>query len=576
MKHIGGICVNESLREFDFGANDIGIFLMESITTGLYRNPMNVLREYISNEMDNSPPPTEIQVKVETERLVISGNGPGMDYGGIRDAVKVGFSPKNLTESIGFRGIGIYSGVSICNKIAVTTKRRENPNYYQIIINCEGLRQDIKERSSISLIDSLKGNVKWTEMTAPEGQAKFHGTAVEFVDILEDFNEILDEDQVAKYLEMTAPVEFDPNFPYREEVYNYLKDKLGTDFKATRIRVNNMVINRVPKYASLDRPVFGKIQKGRDILGFYWVCENSRTEKIDDQSSRGLVYREKGFTIGDRTTITKLFLNERNKHLIDHITGEVHIVSDKLIPNTERVEFEASPERDTLESLLVKDILRDISTMRRKKSAIKMAEERILKAKDLSNNPKFENYDMWLDEMTEAKKLSAHLSNDMRNKYITGGMKKKVERAHKRVESWIKKNQTPPRIDTVAEETEGEFYEGKEIAKEIEAEREEISEEKSVVEEKEQAISRPEQVLEAARERIFEAKPGVEEKVQVISPLEWLPSEVKEMCYRIGHSDWNDVIIGILEVLADDAMLRTNDEFRGFLQKLELKLALLE
>ncbi|MEW5816950.1 MAG: ATP-binding protein [Spirochaetota bacterium] len=534
-----------NLKEFDFGVNDIGIFLMESITTGLYKNPMNVLREYISNEIDNVPSPTLIDVKVEMRKVIISGNGPGMDYDGIRDAVKVGFSPKDLKKNIGFRGIGIYSGVAICNKIVLTTKRRENPKYYQIVINCKGLRDDIKKGSSISLIDSLKSNIKWSEITAPKEQAKYYGTAVELIDILEDFKEILDEEKVKKYLEMTIPINFERDFPFRKDIETYLKTHLGNDFKMVELRINNVPVYRAPKYVSLERPIFGKISVKKKLLGIYWICQNARTGKIDDEYSRGLVYRKKGFTVGDRTTITTLFMGEKDKHLIDYITGEVHITTDELLPNTERVEFEASPARDILEQALVQDIRKEISQMTRKKSAISRAEMRIIKAEDLPNKPEFESEEIWLNEITDAKKLLDGLKADLKNKHIPPTMKKKIERAHKRVDSWIKKNSKPPKQEIIEEETE--IHE------------EEIGEEAE--EKKEPEIERIEELGEALEN---------EEKL----PSEWFPIAVEEMCYRIGHSEWKDVIMKTIDVLKNEAFLKSDEEVRAFLQKLELRLAI--
>lgn len=532
---------------------------MESITSGLYKNPMNVLREYISNEIDNNPPPSEINVKVETKRLLISGNGPGMDYNGIRDAVKVGFSPKDPEKNIGFRGIGIYSGVAICNNIVITTKKKENPNYYKILIDCNGLREDIKKRPSVSLIESLKKNIKWYEFTAPKEQAELYGTAVELIDVLDDFKMVLNEELVRKYLEMTIPLEFESDFPFRKEIYGYLKQHLGKNFRVVKLKVNNIPIYRAPKYISLEPPIFGEISEKKKVLGIYWICQNSRTGKIDDEDSRGLVYRKRGFTVGDRTTITSLFLGEKNQHLIDYITGEVFITTDELIPNTERVEFEASPTLDLLEQVLIKDIRKEISEMARRKSAISKAEERIEKAQSLPNKPTFETYKIWLDAITKTNKLLTDLKNDLKNKYTPEGTKKKTERAIKRVENWIQKHSTPPKEEISDREIEKEISEEETTAKEIETKV--PREDKIIVEGKDVAKESMETIPEKS----------IEEEKEV---PEWIPSVVEDMCHRIGHNEWIDVTVKFVEVLKEEAILRNNDEIKNFLQKLELRLAI--
>lgn len=519
---------------------------------------MNVLREYVSNEIDNNPPPTVIDVKVEKRNLLISGDGPGMDYGGIRDAVKVGFSPKDMTKNIGFRGIGIYSGVAICNKIIITTKKRDNPSYYQVVIDCNGLREDIKNKPPISLIDSLNKNIKWGELPAPKEKIGKYGTAVQLIDILDDFREVLDEEGVRKYLEMTIPLEFESDFPYRKEIYDYLKKQLGTDFRIVKLKVNNKPIYRAPKYISLESPIFGKISAKKKVLGVYWICQNSRTGKIDDEDSRGLVYRKKGFTIGDRATITNLFFGEPNKHLIDYITGEIHITTDELLPNTERVEFEASPARDLLEQALIKDIRKEISEMAREKSAISKAEQRIVKAQSLSNKPIFDDKNDWLNEITKQNKLLNELKNDHKNKYIPPGTKKKTERALKRVEGWIKKHSNPPK----EEFSETEIEKG--ISKEEISVREteiEITTEEKIVEEVDVVDVGPDKMPEESVDEVKE------------SP-ELIRSAIEDMCYRIGHNDWVDVTIKVVEVLRSEDILKNNDEIKNFLHRLELKLAI--
>jgi len=96
---------------------DIGIGLLESITTGLYENPFYVLREYAQNSIDAEP--TEIKITVgatavgfglPSNLLVIHDNGIGMNEEEIKKARRVGVSEKS-PDKAGFRGIGIWSGL---------------------------------------------------------------------------------------------------------------------------------------------------------------------------------------------------------------------------------------------------------------------------------------------------------------------------------------------------------------------------------------------------------------------------------------------------------------------------------
>ena len=521
----------DSAKEFDFGEKDIGVFLMESITTGLYKNSMNVLREYVSNEVDNDPAPSEIELKISGNSIVIRGDGPGMDYPGIRDAVKVGFSPKDLGKNIGFRGIGIYSGVAVCDKIRVTTKKKGNPDYYLILIDCKGLRDNIKNAKSLSLIESLKQNVKWDTRPAPPDKLKYHGTAVELIEILDDFQELLQEKEVRRFCEMVVPVEFDSAFPYGKAIGDHLAAVIGKDYRIVRLTLEGSQVYRAPKYVTLDKPIFGKIADKKRTLAVYWICQNSRPGQIDDESSRGLVYRKKGFTVGDRTTIPRLFLAEKNRHLIDYITGEIHIVAEDLLPNTERVEFEASPTRDIIEREIIDTIGKEISKISRGKSALLRAEKRIENAQSLENKPKFEDHDDWLSQIAEVKTLQQGLKKDSRNKYVPPAIKTKTERAKKRVEAWIKTYGEPPK-----------FKPGKTPQEEPEEEKaEEEKDEKNIAGEQ--------------------------------GPTnEWVAEVVDNMCERTSSKNSSGIITKIVLLMIDQKWLQTRDQVKDFLERLEMRM----
>src|SRR2546428_14111599 len=92
-----------------FTTDDIGIMLLESNTRGLYHDPLNSVREYVQNEFDAGA--KTIKVTVVGDRLTITGDGSGMSHEDLISAKRVGFSDKNPRYQVGFRGIGIWSGV---------------------------------------------------------------------------------------------------------------------------------------------------------------------------------------------------------------------------------------------------------------------------------------------------------------------------------------------------------------------------------------------------------------------------------------------------------------------------------
>jgi molecular chaperone HtpG len=245
--------VPTALENIPFDADDIGVFLMESITKGLYKDPMNVLREYISNEIDNDPPPTRIRIQVGANRVEISGDGPGMDRAAARIAVRVGYSPKDRMKNIGFRGIGIYSGVAICKKIILSTKKKGAKTTLVVVIDAAGLRDDFENRSKISLVQSLKNNVRWRDVPAPPGTESTQGTAVSLIGLDPSASDLSDEDKLRPYLQNALPVKLDPKFPGGAEIDKFLGKQLGGEYNPVSLVLGTTEIYRSPNIGQLNR-----------------------------------------------------------------------------------------------------------------------------------------------------------------------------------------------------------------------------------------------------------------------------------------------------------------------------------
>ena len=532
------------MEDFDFGIDDIGVFLMESVTKGLYRDPKNVLREYISNELDNTPKPTEINVRIEGNKIDIVGDGPGMDRAGIRTAVKVGFSPKDPQNNIGFRGIGIYSGVSICDRIAIVTKKSGDSKFYTIHINAQGLRRDIDNHRETTLIQSLTSNVKWDERTATERDKNKHGTSVSLIDILPTFETLFDKSEVRQYLENTIPLHFDPSFPNRNEIERFLQTKLQSDYRILEsLKLDGNPVCRAPRLFDLEAPIFGEIKERRRVLAYYWACQNSRREKISDEHARGLLIRKKGFAVGTRPALLKLF--PRSANLVDWFTGEIHVVGPDLIPNAERAELEPTHAREELERRIRKELGQELSRKARIKSATEKAQERVDEANRLPNRPNITEYDEWIDALREAETLKDNLRNDATVSFVHSSTKDKVGRAIRRVEAHLQRLKAldiRPASSPGADDEPGES---------------------AAVPPKVPSHKEIEPIPAAAPAGGAEPEPSFRARAM---------EEVSGMCSRSGRSDLADLTSTLFDVLIEEGLLSNFVEFRRVLAKFELKL----
>ena len=108
-----------------FTDDAFGAKLLEAITAGLYDGNLNCLREYVQNCIDSKANKVDIYFENRTI-LVIKDNGLGMNKEELTKALQLGKSEKTENE-IGWRGIGIWSGVPTCRKIVIITKKQKNP-----------------------------------------------------------------------------------------------------------------------------------------------------------------------------------------------------------------------------------------------------------------------------------------------------------------------------------------------------------------------------------------------------------------------------------------------------------------
>lgn len=141
--------------KFDDG--DIGSNLMYAITNGLYSRDVSAIGEHFQNAYDAPALATEININFDNNGLncSIKDNGTGMDNDDLKHALGVGIFTKDK-DSEGIFGIGIWSGIAVCDKLVIITKKKESPIKLRIEINAKAIRETSTNNSK--LIDFLSDN----------------------------------------------------------------------------------------------------------------------------------------------------------------------------------------------------------------------------------------------------------------------------------------------------------------------------------------------------------------------------------------------------------------------------------
>lgn len=357
--------------EWEFEAEDIGGELIGILSKGLYPDPLDCIREYVQNSVDAKA--KTVTIKITGNSVIISDDGIGMSVENLRQARQLGFSTKSQTENVGFRGIGIYSGFDICNRLLITTKKAGEAKSRILEFHFGEMKAQLKaERDTHAPRTSLpKLITKYTYFRQEDDQVDRHYTIVQLEELSSvHISQLSNHAQLRAYMLHNLPIDFADNFPYKDLInsqlqnhvpgYNAIRVKLVTDFAPSEVIVK-------PNIPNLSEPSMGFISttEGKAVA-YYWACYHEKggvlPEEFEDY--RGLVYKVKGFTIGERSRLREYFPTARGT-LYYWCTGEVYVIDDNVTPNAARNDFEVSSEKLQLETAVGETLRRLNATVER-------------------------------------------------------------------------------------------------------------------------------------------------------------------------------------------------------------------
>ena len=141
-----------------------GMYLLETLTSGMYNDPLSIYREYIQNavdSIDHSCMPLEnalIEIKLDpvTKSVTIYDNGNGIPAEAAEKILSsIGSSNKHGTSQRGFRGIGRLGGFAFAKQVVFRTTTIGETTVSIQEWDCEKLRSIFRDsrQSSMTLED---------------------------------------------------------------------------------------------------------------------------------------------------------------------------------------------------------------------------------------------------------------------------------------------------------------------------------------------------------------------------------------------------------------------------------------
>ena|GEM_PF-4850529 len=319
---------------------------MEVITSGLYANNLNCIREYVQNAIDGSAKKIWIDALNDGASVSILDNGVGMTFEELEGALRVGISFKGK-NNIGWRGIGIWSGAAICKNIDVVTKKKDGSKLH-VSISCEPLVRIDRNRSIIdALTEAVPGEIEELPQT-PEDDSRAY-TKITLSGIYPPLFNMFSADSISRYLEGTMPLEFNDDFILAEKIKSRLS-AYDIIISSSKIFVNGDEIKRDPQSSNgiFDDLIFkefrpmmtnGKL-KVEDVsapaLAVGWFVSTNSNNKLKINQF-GIHYRKHGVRVGDKTLVTRMA-----KSFKEWQYGEIHILDPEIIEDAGRDGLEVS------------------------------------------------------------------------------------------------------------------------------------------------------------------------------------------------------------------------------------------
>lgn len=360
-------------KEDDIFKVKIGINILETLTTGMYRNPMVMYREYIQNSADAIDKAIEfgiithdegqIDIWIENNQVCIEDNGIGIKANDFISVLySIGESTKNIDVDKGFRGIGHWCGFANCDKLRFIAKYSEEQFESIMICDAAKMRRMMNEHRTHShtytIDDVLKQTITFDIKKVEDISDHYFKVELEGINDKSLYN----LQKVKDYLSFVAPVGYATEFPFRDSIKEYSRT-IGYTIPQYSIRINGEQI--LKKYQSSfetgkgqDRISSIKFVPIKDdngeIIAWMWFGVSRFMAQISCKSKmRGIRLRCKNIQLGAENTLQHLFSENSGRGLY-YFIGEVFAISKKLIPDSQRDYFEPGADRDKFDTMLSK------------------------------------------------------------------------------------------------------------------------------------------------------------------------------------------------------------------------------
>lgn len=333
-----------------------GMYLFETLTAGMYNDPLSIYREYIQNSVDSidltgdsiAKFRVEINLDPIKKRIVISDNGGGISSDLAQEVLcSLGDSNKINQNLRGFRGIGRLGGIAFSDVAAFQTKADGETIESIQEWDCKALRDQLgsTQKKEITLAQIVEKISNFRQIKGKKARGSYFKVSLDGVKSFRNY--IFDIKKIKNYLSQTAPAPYNPKeFSFASEIHTWLSSKVPS-YRAYDIFLNgSQVHKRYKDFVKITKSGYDSINDFQkieisvkdEIVAYGWlgVRRDLLGAIAKGDGTSGIHVRVGNILIGDSHLLDGCFRENRfNSYLI----GEIHICSPKLIPNSRRDDF---------------------------------------------------------------------------------------------------------------------------------------------------------------------------------------------------------------------------------------------
>jgi len=272
-----------------FGKN-----VIETLSEGMYDNPHFLFREYVQNAADSIDAAVrqgilredggQIEIVIDADKRLISfeDNGTGIASADFKSMlVNIGNSIKDRKTDKGFRGIGRLGGLGYCQKVRFETSAKGESIRSHMEWDARNLHELLADQNEKISAGQLIRRITsiWEESCEKDS----HFFKVSLVNVNASSDELLDVDDVRRYLSMVAPVPFDyERFRFISDIEAFVKGHNLPALHEYTINLNGdevrkgyetpLALEKKGKTVDILTVECALLQKAGKTVGWYWYC----------------------------------------------------------------------------------------------------------------------------------------------------------------------------------------------------------------------------------------------------------------------------------------------------------------